>query len=177
MGMVSFGGGMFSLIFERVVHQRKWMTEEEFRECVTCSELAPGPFTLHVVMYVGYHLHGLKGLVATTLCFSLPSILIVTFIALFQRFFLKGIPGIESFILGIWAAIFGLLSSTIYSLGKRTFRSAILRLICVGAILAYLVLELNFFVIIFSGGLIYMLILNYLALRAQPPSTLAKVGS
>ena len=156
MGLVSFGGGMFSLIFERVVHQKNWMSEKEFRECVTISEIAPGPFTLHVVMYVGYHLQGFWGLFLTTLFFSLPSILIVSAMALFQRFFMKGIPGIEAFILGIWAAIFGLMGSTILSIGKKVFRDIVLLFICILAMALYFFLKLNFFMIIGLGGLLLM---------------------
>lgn len=154
MGLVTFGAGMFALIYQRIVHQKQWMSEEDFRAGITYAELAPGPFTLHVVMYIGYHLRGLAGLLLATLAFSLPSIILVVMIALAHRFFLQYVPGLEGFILGVWAAIFAMMLSTILTVGKEIFRSAPLSLVMIGAFAATYFLNVSFFVLIVACGLI-----------------------
>lgn len=154
MGLISFGPGMFSIIYQRMVREREWMTEEQFRDGVTFSELAPGPFTLHVVMYVGYHLQGITGLLLATFFFSLPSIILVLLIAMLHQFFLTKMPGMAFFITGIWAAIFAAMISTILRIGKEVFQNPILITLSIAAFLAFLFFKVSFFLlIVFCGGI------------------------
>ena len=166
MGLVSFGAGMFSLIHQRIVQQKKWIGQTEFREGITFSELAPGPFTLHVCMYIGYHLHGFRGLLVTTLFFALPSVILIVLIALLHRMFLEQVPGMNMFIMGVWAAIFAMMLSTILTVGRQVFRSPILILLAVATFSAIYFLELSFFLLIVAAGLLYAVLM--LRKRPQP---------
>lgn len=161
MGLISFGAGMFSLIYQRIVRQRRWIDEKEFREGVTFSELAPGPFTLHVCMYIGYHLHGLRGLLTATLAFSLPSIVLVVLIASLHRMILQEIPGVEMFIVGVWAAIFGMMLSTILTMGREVFRDPVLLVLAIGSFMASYFLKVSFIVVILVGGLSYLAVMSW----------------
>jgi chromate transporter len=161
MGLVSFGAGMYSLIYQRVVIQRSWMGEEEFREGVIFSELAPGPFTLHLCMYIGYHLRGLSGLLTATSAFSLPSIVLVVLIAFLRRRFLGEIPGMEMFIVGVWAAILAMMLSTILSLGRHVFRDPLLLFLAAGAFALSYFLDIGFIFLILGGGSIYLAVMSW----------------
>jgi len=155
MGLVSFGPGMFAIIYQRLVVEKEWLSEEEFKDGVTFSELAPGPFTLHVVMYIGYHLRKFPGLLVATLAFSLPSILLVLLIASLHHFFLNQIPGMGAFIIGVWAAILASMISTILRIGKEVFRSPILISLAVASLAGVLFFEMNFILLILMGGALY----------------------
>jgi chromate transporter len=161
MGLVSFGAGMYSLIYQRVVVQRGWMSESEFREGVTFSEIAPGPFTLHLCMYIGYHLAGLSGLLVATSAFSLPSIAFIVAIASLRGVFLEKIPGFEAFIVGVWAAIFALMASTIFSLSRQIFRDPVLLLLSAATFATSALFDVGFIVPILCGGLIYLALMGW----------------
>lgn len=159
LGLISFGPGMVALIHQRIVEQKKWMTEQEFREAVTFSELAPGPFTLHVAMYLGYHLHGMAGLIVSFVSFMIPSLIAVGVIALsFQQYITK-IPGLPNFLVGVLAAILASMCSTVLRLGEKLFRvPALIVLMCISFVLIY-VLKLSFILVILFSGLFYLVIM------------------
>ncbi len=156
MGLVSFGPGMFSLIYQRVVQEKQWMSKQEFEDGLTFSELAPGPFTLHVVMYVGYHLRGLKGLLITTIFFSLPSIILVLLIAWLNQFVLQKLPSFPAFVSGIWAAIFAAMLSTLLRIGKDVLRKPLLMALGAAAFGSIYFFKLSFFVLILASGVFYV---------------------
>ena len=117
-------------------------------------------------MYIGYHLHGLKGLIVTTLFFALPSVILIVLIALLHHMFLEQVPGMNMFIMGVWAAIFAMMLSTILTVGRQVFRSPILILLAVATFSAIYFLELSFFVLIVAAGFIYAVLM--LRKRPQP---------
>ncbi|MCP5463774.1 MAG: chromate transporter [Deltaproteobacteria bacterium] len=157
LGFVAFGSGMVALVHQLVVEEKKWLSEEDFRDAVTFSELAPGPFTVHVVMYLGYHLRKWPGLLLATLGFSLPSLFFVVLVAITYKDWLFQIPSLRYFMSGVWAAIFASMISTIIRVGKSTFKEPLLVGFAVLSLAAILVFKPSFVLLIFGSGFIYML--------------------
>ena len=61
IGALSFGGsGRLLLYQEAVVDQKKWLTEEEFREILTVAQVFPGPNLVNLAAWLGYQLGGLN---------------------------------------------------------------------------------------------------------------------
>lgn len=66
IGALSFGGaGRMILFQDAVVKQRRWLSEEEFLECLTVAQLLPGPNLVNLAAYLSQRLFG--GLGATVL--------------------------------------------------------------------------------------------------------------
>ena len=164
LGIIAFGPGMFSLIHQRVVEQKKWMSEDDFREAITFGELAPGPFTIHVVMYVGYFLKGFWGLILTTLAFVLPSLIIVILIAMSLNTVMKSVPGVEYFLIGVSGVILASMISTIIRVGEAVLKQPPLLMISVFAVAGIYFLKLNFIMLVAGSGLAYM---AYMILKSK----------
>lgn len=159
LGIIAFGPGMFALIHQRAVEQKKWLSEDDFREAVTFGELAPGPFTLHVVMYVGYFLKGFWGLLGATVCFSLPSMIAVVILATSFREYISTISGLEYFLIGVLAAILASMVSTVIRLCKGIpWTWPLVGLVLVSLMAIYL-LKLNFIILILTVGLLYVVLM------------------
>jgi chromate transporter len=83
LGLVSFGGpaahiGYFRQTF---VHELGWLDENRYASLVALSQFLPGPGSSQVGFAIGYHRGGLAGAVAAFLGFTLPSFLLMYFLA------------------------------------------------------------------------------------------------
>ncbi|MGF3067099.1 chromate transporter [Facklamia sp. P12945] len=89
IGLLSFGGGYAALplIEDLVVHQEHWLSLEEFGHLITISQMTPGPIAINASTFIGTQIGGVSGAIVATIGCTLPSIIIVTFLAyLYQRF-------------------------------------------------------------------------------------------
>ena len=91
IGLFTFGGGyaMISLIENECIEKKKWITNEEFLNCVALAESTPGPIAINSATYIGYKVAGVLGSIFTTLGVIIPSFVIIFLISLFFNDLLK----------------------------------------------------------------------------------------
>jgi len=79
IGLVGFGGGyaILSLIASFCVDKSAWLSNSEFIDMVTMSELIPGPILINAATFIGSKVAGFWGALVATLASVLPSIFIV----------------------------------------------------------------------------------------------------
>ena len=98
LGAFSFGGGIGSmeLIRSRVVTMRGWMTNAEFTDIISISEMTPGPLGINIASFVGARTAGIPGTIVATFSYVLPAIFIVMIMAriFFRCRNLKGVQGV-----------------------------------------------------------------------------------
>ena len=85
IGLFTFGGGyaMISLIENECIEKKKWITNEEFLNCVALAESTPGPIAINSATFIGYKVAGFLGSLFATLGVILPSFVIIFLISLF----------------------------------------------------------------------------------------------
>jgi len=83
IGFLSFGGASRIMMFlDAAVHERKWITQDEFTEYLTVAQVLPGPNLINMSVYLGYRLCGPLGAVLGLIGLSAPgAILAVLFFA------------------------------------------------------------------------------------------------
>lgn len=83
VGLFSFGGGYAAmpLIRDQVVTLHGWLSQEEFTDLITISQMTPGPIAVNSATFVGIKIAGFGGALVATLGCILPSCLIVTGLA------------------------------------------------------------------------------------------------
>ena len=74
---------MISLIENECIEKKKWITNEEFLNCVALAESTPGPIAINSATYIGYKVAGFLGSLFATLGVIIPSFVIIFFISLF----------------------------------------------------------------------------------------------
>ena len=74
---------MISLIENECIEKKKWITNEEFLNCVALAESTPGPIAINSATYIGYKVAGVLGSIFATLGVILPSFVIIFIISLF----------------------------------------------------------------------------------------------
>jgi chromate transporter len=112
IGMFSFGGGMAAipLVQEGIVAQRGWLTMTQFTDLITIAEMTPGPIAVNSATFVGMQLFGLPGAIVATAGCILPSIILVSLLAVAYSKY-KEIFWIKGALNGLRPAVVALIAS------------------------------------------------------------------
>ncbi len=77
VGASAFGGGGSAHIHNHIVVRRAWLTEAEFLEGLSLSQLLPGPIFANFAAHIGMKLRGSKGAILAFTGVCLPGILAI----------------------------------------------------------------------------------------------------
>src|SRR6478736_4185896 len=79
LGTIGFGGpvALVGYMHRDLVEDRKWISEDEYKEGLALSQLAPGPLAAQLSIYLGYVHYSIIGASLVGLAFVLPSFLMV----------------------------------------------------------------------------------------------------
>lgn len=106
IGMFSFGGGMASmeLIRSRVVSQQGWLSNSEFTDIISISEMTPGPLGINIASFVGTRVAGVPGTMAATFAYVLPAFVIVMILAgVYYKY--RNLSGVQGVLKGLHPAV------------------------------------------------------------------------
>lgn len=123
LGTVGFGGGIavISQIRRLVVHQKQWMTEEEFLDAVSLAQSLPGANAANATTYVGLKLGGFRGAVVSVVSFIAPSFVMMIGLTVAHSYLYK-FPDAQRIFQGFNAAVVGLIAATVTRLGKTAMQ-------------------------------------------------------
>lgn len=121
IGAVTFGGGyaMLPILQKEIVVNKKWGTDEELMDYFAIGQCTPGMIAVNVATFIGYKLSGYAGGISATLGVITPSVIIITFIAMFLTRF-QDTPLITHAFAGIRACVCVLILDTVIKLGKKS---------------------------------------------------------
>ena len=79
IGLFSFGGGYAALplIQEQIVELHGWLSQSEFTDLITISQMTPGPIAVNAATFVGFRVARIPGAVTATRGCIFPFCLIV----------------------------------------------------------------------------------------------------
>ena len=110
LGCVGFGGGIsvLSQIDGEVVKKRGWLTEREFSNTVTVSQMLPGGAAANALAYIGMRFGGWAGALAGYVGFVLPGVLAVGVLSwVYVRY--GTLPSADRLLAGFNAAVVGII--------------------------------------------------------------------
>ncbi|HEY5550287.1 MAG TPA: chromate efflux transporter [Opitutaceae bacterium] len=83
LGVTSFGGPVAHLgyLHEEIVSRRHWLEEAEYADLVALCQFLPGPASSQLVFAIGQRRAGFPGAFAASLCFTMPSALLMILFA------------------------------------------------------------------------------------------------
>ena len=110
-GLTSLGGGRSAYFHDQVVVRRPWLTNQEFAQDFTLSQILPGPNFSNLGVVIGYRLAGGRGATAAALALLVPGALAL--LALTIVYFTVGLtPQVRPALHGMGAAVVGLVTMT-----------------------------------------------------------------
>ncbi len=123
IGLFTFGGGLAMIpIIKRDIVDKGWIEEDVLADYIAVSQVAPGMIAINIATLVGNHLRGRKGSLASVLGVALPSVIVITLIAMFSKTFLE-IPLVVSALKGILIVVVILLGYAVITLGVKAIKN------------------------------------------------------
>jgi chromate transporter len=165
IGFISFGGGYAMIpIIEMEVLERGWMTTQQFTDVIAIAGMSPGPIATNSAIFVGYHVQGIPGAIASGLGMVIPSLLLVIIIAMFFQKISKN-KHVESAFYGLRPIITGLIGYAAikfaisnHLITSITLKSSSLLLIFAISLFALIKLRLHPALVIIMSGVVGMAI-------------------
>ncbi len=124
VGLCTFGGGiaMLPILELELVEKRNWTTSEELLDWFAIGQSTPGIIAVNVATFTGYKKFGVVGACVSTFGMVLPSLIIITIIALFINNFAE-IPWVQRALRGINVAVAAILTSAVYKFSKKSVKN------------------------------------------------------
>jgi len=121
LGTTGFGGpvALVGYIHRDLVEERKWISEEEYKEGLALAQLAPGPLAAQLGIYLGYVHHGILGATLSGFAFVLPSFIMVVLLGMAYTIY-GGLPWMQSVFYGVGAAVIGIIGVSAYKLTTKS---------------------------------------------------------
>jgi chromate transporter len=121
LGAAGFGGpiALAGFMQRDLVEERRWITAEDYRDGLALAQLAPGPLAAQLAMYLGYVRAGTLGATIVSVCFILPSFLMVWALSVaYVRF--GGLPWMQALFYAIGATVIGIIARSVHKLTGLT---------------------------------------------------------
>lgn len=112
VGLFSIGGGYAALplIQQQVVEINHWLTNTEFTDLITISQMTPGPIAINSATFVGIQIAGIWGAIIATIGCVLPSTIIVLILAhIYYKY--KKLTVVQGVLGGLKPAVVALITS------------------------------------------------------------------
>lgn len=168
LGTIGFGGpvALVGYMHRDLVEDRKWISEDEYKEGLALAQLAPGPLAAQLAIYLGFVHYRMIGATLIGFAFILPSFVMVVLLGIIYKLY-GGLSWIQAVFYGIGAAVIGIIvmssyKLTIKSIGKFNLTSFktnwLLWLFFIVAVITTLVTQQEQVLLFIVAGLLYMLI-------------------
>lgn len=117
LGTWGFGGpvALVGYMHRDLVEDKKWLTEEEYKEGLALAQLAPGPLAAQLGIYIGFVHYRLLGATLVGLAFVLPSFIMVVLLGMAYKLY-SGLPWMQAVFYGVGAAVIGIICISAYKL-------------------------------------------------------------
>jgi len=117
LGTWGFGGpvALVGYMQRDLVEQKKWISEEEYKEGLALAQLAPGPLAAQLGIYMGFVHYGLLGATLAGLAFVIPSFTMLVILGVAYKLY-SGLPGMQAVFYGVSASVIGIITVSAYKL-------------------------------------------------------------
>lgn len=160
LGTIGFGGpvALVGYMHRDLVDKYRWISEDDYREGMALSQLAPGPLAAQMSIYLGYVHYKFIGATLVGLAFVFPSFLMVLALG-FAYAELGGFPAMQAIFYGVGAAVIGIITLSSYKLTTKSIGTDKLLwgIFTVLAVFTFLLEEENMWLIIASGVLVWFM--------------------
>lgn len=121
LGTWGFGGpvALVGYMHRDLVENKKWISEDDYKEGLALSQLAPGPLAAQLSIYLGYVHYRIPGATLAGLAFVLPSFLMVLAIGYAYVEF-GGLPWMQAVFYGVGASVIGIIALSSYKLTTKS---------------------------------------------------------
>lgn len=121
LGATGFGGpvALVGYMYKDLVEEKKWITEDEYKEGLALAQLAPGPLAAQLGIYLGFVHYRVLGATLAGIAFVLPSFIMVVLLGIAYKLY-GGLPWMQAVFYGVSAAVIGIIIVSTYKLTQKS---------------------------------------------------------
>jgi len=121
LGTTGFGGpvALVGYMHKDLVENRKWISEDEYKQGLALSQLAPGPLAAQLCIYLGFVHYRVLGATLAGIAFVIPSFTMVVLLGIAYKIY-GGLDWIQSVFYGIGASVIGIIAMSSYKLTLKS---------------------------------------------------------
>ena len=121
LGATGFGGpvALVGYMHKDLVEERKWITDEEYKEGLALAQLTPGPLAAQLGIYLGFVHYRVIGATLVGIAFVLPSFIMVVLLGMAYKLY-GGLPWMQAVFYGVSAAVIGIIIISTYKLTQKS---------------------------------------------------------
>ena len=163
IGSFTFGGGyaMLPIIKRELVDNLGWIKEKDIYNYYAIGQSTPGIIAVNTATMTGYSLRGVKGALAATTGFIMPSLIIITLIATFFKRF-QQIDLFQHAFAAIQIAVVALIIDIVIKMWQKSDKTKVSLLIFLLAFLLLVIFNISpVFVILGSAAAAAGILIQY----------------
>lgn len=168
LGTTGFGGpvALVGYMHRDLVEIKKWISEDDYKEGLALSQLAPGPLAAQLAIYIGFVHYRIIGATLVGLAFVIPSFFMVVALGIAYKIY-GGLEWMQAVFYGVGAAVIGIIAMSSYklttkSIGKLNLESFkknwMLWLFFIAMAVVTIITEAEEVLLFIVAGLIYMIL-------------------
>lgn len=168
LGTTGFGGpvALVGYMHKDLVENRKWISEEEYKQGLALAQLAPGPLAAQLGIYLGFVHHRILGATLVGIAFVLPSFIMVVLLGIAYKLY-GGLAWMQAVFYGVGASVIGIIAMSSYklslkSVGKLNLQSLkenwLLWLFFAVALMTTFITKQEQVLLFIGAGLLYMFV-------------------
>src|SRR5688500_8864183 len=121
LGTWGFGGpvALVGYMHRDLVVNKKWISDEDYKEGLALSQLAPGPLAAQLSIYIGYVHYRIIGATLVGIAFVIPSFIMVLGSG-YAYVAYGGLPWMQAVFYGVGAAVIGIIAIGSYKLTTKS---------------------------------------------------------
>lgn len=156
LGTWGFGGpvALVGYMHRDLVERRQWLTEAQYKEGLTLSQIMPGPLAAQLAIYLGYVHYGVPGATLVGVAFVLPSFLMVLALGWAYKLY-GGLPWMQAVFYGVGGSVIAIIAISAYKLTHKTVgKDWLMWLIFLTSAVMTIVTESEFVLLFLVAGLV-----------------------
>lgn len=121
LGATGFGGpvALVGYMHKDLVEEKKWISDDEYKEGLALAQLAPGPLAAQLGIYLGFVHYRVIGATLAGIAFILPSFIMVVLLGMAYKLY-GGLPWMQAVFYGVSAAVIGIIIISTYKLTQKS---------------------------------------------------------
>ncbi|MES2239844.1 MAG: chromate transporter [Bacteroidota bacterium] len=121
LGTIGFGGpvALVGYMHKDLVENRKWISDEEYKQGLALAQLAPGPLAAQLGIYLGFVHYSILGATLVGIAFVIPSFIMVVLLGIVYKIY-GGLDWVQAVFYGVGAAVIGIIAVSSYKLTTKS---------------------------------------------------------
>lgn len=146
-----------------LVHQKKWISENDFMEALSISQILPGGTGVTLSWYLWFHFFGILGAILMSFAYLFPPFVFMMILS-YLYFSYGQLSFVQSIMKWLWALVVALIFNAIFQIGSGVFKKISVKdykwfiIVIAAFIVAFFFKQINILFIIFGSWLLGFLL-------------------